>query len=218
MAQRRQPKQERSRSVVGALVTAVEQLVDRVGDEGELSMRDIARRAGVGIGSVYDYFQGRDGLMSEFLARLSHVNLEKAKQLVASTDGLPLDVALRQIIDHGIALYLGTPRRTRAALQFAARLGFIDPMLDERDRFARVLAERILRERPSLDAEHVFSTLRLALDAGVGVLLAELWRPTPDVRQRLLTLADSFLQRELGVAVLPPKSKRRSDSPAPSGR
>lgn len=199
----RQPKQSRSKSVVGAVVTALEQLLDRAADGEEISMRTIAQRAGVGIGSVYDYFNGQEGLFGEFLGRLTDHNFEKAKKWVDDTHALPLEKALYQIFNDGYALYLDSPRRTKAAVHFIARLGWVDPVIKERDRFSTLLAARILKDRPQLEPAHVEGTTRLLLDAAMGAILVELWRPTPDLKKRLFAMVDATFERELGVRMKP---------------
>ncbi len=201
--------------MVGAVVTALEQLIDRAQDVSELSMRGIAERAGVGIGSVYDYFTGQEALFGEFVARLTQTNFDTAQQVVEETHALPLHEALAHILDHAVATFLERPRRTRAAVALIARLGQVEHVVRERDRFARLVAARIARERPAFDRERLEATVRVVLDAGMGVILAELWRPTADVRQALRDLADAAFARAFGEALLTPgagrpKSKRRS--------
>jgi AcrR family transcriptional regulator len=199
----RQPKQSRSKSVVGAVVTALEQLLDRAADGEEISMRTIAQRAGVGIGSVYDYFNGQEGLFGEFLERLTNHNFAKAQKWIDDTDGLPLEQALHKIFEDGFGLYLDSPRRTKAAIHFIARLGWVDPVIKERDRFATLLAARIRKGKPELDQVHTEATTRLVLDAAMGCILVELWRPTPDLKKRLFALVDATFERELGVRMKP---------------
>ena len=198
---KRKPQQSRSRSVVEAVVTALDDVIDRTSDVAEISMRAVADRAGVGIGSVYDYFNGQDGLFGSFLSRLTEVNFEKMERAIDATRGLPLEVALRDVLRAAMSLYLDSPRRTSAAISFIVRLGWTGPVTRERDRFADLLSLRILHDRPELDEAHVKVTMRLVLDAGLGVIVNELWRPTPNVRTHLLELVDGMLHRRLGVHV-----------------
>lgn len=55
----RKPKQERSKATVDAIVKAAALCVSENGFEGT-SMRKIADRAGVGVGSIYEYFENKE--------------------------------------------------------------------------------------------------------------------------------------------------------------
>ena len=55
----RKPKQERSKATVQAIVTAAAICVGKNGYEGT-SLRQIADTAGVGVGSIYEYFSDKE--------------------------------------------------------------------------------------------------------------------------------------------------------------
>jgi AcrR family transcriptional regulator len=59
---RRTPKQERSRRLVDAIVEAAQLVLAESGAEA-LTTVNVARRAGVSVGSLYQYFAGRDALL-----------------------------------------------------------------------------------------------------------------------------------------------------------
>lgn len=61
---KRVPKQARSRANVDAMIEATAQLLAERGYTG-LTTNHIADRAGVGIGTVYDFFYSKDGLVAE---------------------------------------------------------------------------------------------------------------------------------------------------------
>lgn len=59
---RRLPKQERSRRLVEAIVEAARRVLAESGPDG-LTTVNVAQRAGVSVGSLYQYFAGRDALL-----------------------------------------------------------------------------------------------------------------------------------------------------------
>jgi AcrR family transcriptional regulator len=198
---KKQPRQSRSRSVVEAVVSALEQLIERTGDAGDLSMRSVARRAGVGVGSVYDYFNGQDGLFGAFLQQLTRGNFEALEQVLRESEAVPLGVALRRVLSAALVTYLEQPKKTRAAITFIVRLGQVEAIVRERDRFGELVAARIRRERPELAPALVSEAVRLAFDAGMGVIMVELWRPAGDVERAVLDVVDGVLSRRLGVTL-----------------
>lgn len=190
---RKKPKQSRSRSVVNAIIEAADQLLERTGDPQKVSLQGIAQRAGVGIGSLYDYFANREGLLGAFLARITEQNFAALEREVVGTNELAFDQALPLIVDATLRTYLEKPERTRATVSTIFRLGWIKPVVSERDRFAGVLATRLLKSYPRLDAQQAQLTSELLCDCVMGVIMAELWREsTPErsarVRQELVEL------------------------------
>ncbi|MCW5837818.1 MAG: helix-turn-helix transcriptional regulator, partial [Labilithrix sp.] len=61
---RKAPRQSRSRSVVEAILGAASERLSRGGEEEDVTLQEVADRAGVGIGSLYDYFRDRRSILS----------------------------------------------------------------------------------------------------------------------------------------------------------
>jgi AcrR family transcriptional regulator len=203
---RKTPRQSRSRAVVGALVTALEQLVEKSEDLAGISVGKVAERAGVGIGSLYDYFKTREGLFGEFVARLTDENFERMKTALDATRGKPLRQAVDAMVNTTLDTYLVRPKRTKAAILTIFRLGWISPIISERDRFAGALAERILLSAPALEPARVTRACRLLCDAVMGVVATQVWRGDEDGgleagRAALRSLTDALLTSELGLVL-----------------
>jgi DNA-binding transcriptional regulator YbjK len=78
---RRMPRQDRSRALVEAVVEAAAQILVRDGRDG-LTTNAVAMRAGVSIGSLYQYFPNRDAI----LAAVTCAHLSEVYQRIASVD------------------------------------------------------------------------------------------------------------------------------------
>src|SRR4051812_42427077 len=94
---RKSPRQSRSRSVVDAILRATDLLLAQSGDPTRLSLQGIAERAGVGIGSLYDYFANRDRLLGALLFRVTEDNFKALEELVNGTTNVPFAEALPRI-------------------------------------------------------------------------------------------------------------------------
>lgn len=182
---RKQPRQSRSRAVVNAIVEAADQLLTRSGDPGELSLQGIADRAGVGIGSLYDYFANREGLLGLLLRRLTDANFESLAKQVDATRGRPFAEGIGGLVDATLDVYLALPARTRGVIGTIFRLGWVKPVIAERDRFAQLVAERLLEERPQVERARVEAAARVLCDAIMGVVMTELWREPPPEQRAL---------------------------------
>lgn len=199
---RKKPQQSRSRSVVNALFEAADQLLERTGDPRHVSLQGIAQRAGVGIGSLYDYFANREGLLGAFLSRVTQKNFEALEREVLGTRAMKFDEALPLIVDSVLRTYLEKPARTRAVIHAIATVGWVKPVVAERDRFALLLAQRLHVEHPRADFEALKLTSEVLCDAVMGVVQGELWRDdaaarAPRVREELVELVRLRLARLL---------------------
>jgi AcrR family transcriptional regulator len=93
-APKKLPKQTRSRLTFDAIVDACAQLLCERG-YGALTTNHIAERAGVSIGSLYEYFSDKDAIVYEVVRRTSHGFSEDAAQPLAGFHNVPLREALR---------------------------------------------------------------------------------------------------------------------------
>ena len=110
---RRQPRQERSRQRVETILEVALALVVEHGAEA-LAMREVARRAGVQISSIYQYFPSKAHIIRELAKR----NLQKVRLLLqAQVQHLlvefpgapPVSEAVNRLVDAYFAHYRDQP-------------------------------------------------------------------------------------------------------------
>lgn len=106
---RRTPTQARSKAMIGAILTAATELLLEVGYD-KASTNRIASRAGVSIGSLYDYFPGKEAVFAEVQRRedrrlfdMTRINLETPETV---NDWLRQQVAMYlNYVRSNLALY-----------------------------------------------------------------------------------------------------------------
>jgi AcrR family transcriptional regulator len=79
----------------------------------EAEMKDIAARAGVGVGTLYRHFESRDGLVS---AIITEVHDDLHERIKAIAEGRAPDAALREVLRAGAAVLEGFGALFEAAL------------------------------------------------------------------------------------------------------
>jgi AcrR family transcriptional regulator len=206
---RKQPRQSRSRALVNSILEAAGDLLGKSAeDPNAIPVQKIAERAGVGIGSVYDYFANSDGVWGGFLSWITERNFTTLEQQVAGS-GSTFTERLPALVDASLSLYLDTPARTRGVIMAIARLGWMKQVVKERDRFAHVLSVKLKAEHPHVDQQSLDRLSELLCDAVIGVVLGELWREPnearlSEVRQRLKDL----VTREVQAAIAAPGPSR----------
>jgi AcrR family transcriptional regulator len=106
---RKLPKQPRSQTTVEAILQAAAQVFERFGYAAGTTNR-IAERAGVSIGTIYQYFPNKDAILVA-LARqhLAEGTAALQPHLEALGTGVPFDSVLPGIVDAMVSLHAVAP-------------------------------------------------------------------------------------------------------------
>ncbi|MGN6529650.1 MAG: TetR/AcrR family transcriptional regulator [Burkholderiaceae bacterium] len=228
---RRKPQQERSRSRVEAILEVALELVVEQGAEA-LAMREVARRAGVQISSVYQYFPSKAAIIRELAKR----NLERVRELLqdevaallAEHDGRPpVAVAVGRVVDAYFAHYRDQPDAVAVWAGAQGDHGLRELDLEDSRRTAEFLVapfKQILGREggPEVDAQVYPLALLLTEVTGAAARLA-LAVESP-LREQLVErhkqmLAATLEANRVGpVAPGKPKAKAaKAAKPAPKG-
>lgn len=109
---RRTPRQPRSEATVEAILEASFQLLERDGVEG-LTTNHIAERAGVSVGTLYQYFGGKQAILAALAQRRAEAARDRIAQLVIAG---PEVGAARLIVRTLATAFEGSPATRRALL------------------------------------------------------------------------------------------------------
>ena len=179
---RKEPAQPRSRALVEAVITATNELGQTLVDEGEITIERIVRRAGVGLGSFYDYFADKDSLIGELVSRATHHNFAALLAALDAASPPTLEAAFTCVAEHVVDLYLAHPARTRLWIAGIGRLQLMRMVVEERDRFARQLAIRAQRFLPRCTDDEITEAMTAVCDANLGLVVSDLYRERPRSR------------------------------------
>jgi AcrR family transcriptional regulator len=117
---RRTPRQSRSEATVEAILEATFQLLEQGGVEA-LTTNHIAERAGVSVGTLYQYFPGKQAILAALAQRQAAAARDRIARIVI--DG-PRISAVRMIVRALATAFEGTPATRRALLDaFADEAG-----------------------------------------------------------------------------------------------
>lgn len=96
--QRKRPVQERARATVDAVLEATLQVLKREGYQALTTTR-VAERAGVSVGTLYQYFPDRDSLVMALKVRYFDQLVATLREAATSVEGRPLAAAIPALID-----------------------------------------------------------------------------------------------------------------------
>ncbi|MCE9650523.1 MAG: TetR/AcrR family transcriptional regulator [Parvibaculum sp.] len=133
---RRQPKQSRARFTCDAILMATAQILETQG-EAALTTNAIAERAGVSVGSLYQYFPNKDAILIEIACRetarfAAHVEEVSSREADA-------DRATRLAIRAHLGAFEGRPVTRRAAIRAMIASEGAEKIGERTDRTARHL-------------------------------------------------------------------------------
>ncbi|SAH86500.1 TetR family transcriptional regulator [Bordetella ansorpii] len=162
---RKAPTQMRSLQTVAAIVEAAAQVLEAEGLEG-FNTNAVARRAGVSIGSLYQYFPGKDALTVALIERETTSFYDDARGALAQRGGR---AALEYLIGAAVRQQLQRPMLARLLDVEEARPA-LRGEVDKPQGFHAVLVTCIRRAkrgcaRPEVAASDVSAIIRAMTDA-----------------------------------------------------
>lgn len=195
---RKAPRQSRSRSVVEAILSAASERLSRSNDEEDVTLQDVANRAGVGVGSLYDYFRDRRSLLSALAAKITEDNLRAFEAVLASTQDLPLAESVGRIADFCFETYATNKRIPRAVLKIAHSIGLMPTLAQSQTVFAETLAAS-LRKRTDVTAKNIDIAAWVVTQSMMGVMGTLVWQDEPTYSQpELRSEIVQLITRHLG--------------------
>jgi AcrR family transcriptional regulator len=119
---RKAPRQERSRLTVEALLDAAAQVFERHGYAAGTTNR-IAERAGVSIGSLYQYFPNKDAILVALVERHLEEGAAALGPVLAglAADAPPVEDGMRRLVEAMVALHRDRPALHRVLFEEAPR-------------------------------------------------------------------------------------------------
>ncbi len=150
---RKQPRQQRARATVDAILRASAELFANAGYAGTTTNK-IAARAGVSVGSLYQYFPGKDAILST-LFQQHHAEMTASVHgslALLADPSVPLHDAFAELLERMVAVHEQDPDLVMALSEENLHLaGAHKHHEDEERRFVAITAE-ILAGRPDVRA------------------------------------------------------------------
>lgn len=98
---RRVPRQERSRILVDCIRIAASEILEKDGPAA-LTTNNIAARAGVSIGSLYQYFANKEEILEEVFREQADRSFESSREWAGWVKTLPLRDVIRLLVERAV--------------------------------------------------------------------------------------------------------------------
>ncbi|OJH38522.1 TetR/AcrR family transcriptional regulator [Cystobacter ferrugineus] len=195
---RKRPRQERSKATVEVILEAAAHVLVSSGYEGTTT-KQVAERAGVSIGSLYQYFPSKEALVAMLVERLHQRVLGILADKLVPHPITDLAQEVRELVRSLVDVYGVNPELQRVLLEQAPRIGPLQVVqeIEARVEFLvqGVLSQNLEFERPRNLSLVVFIIIR-ALRSAVWAAVVE--RPeligTPELVEELSALVLGYLR------------------------
>src|SRR5690349_12670899 len=109
---RKHASQKRSHATIDALIEATARILVRDGFD-KASTNRIACEAGVSVGSLYQYYPGKEALVAAVIERHNRDLMKLVREAVADVAAQPIDIGLRKLVAAAIEAHRLDPRLHR---------------------------------------------------------------------------------------------------------
>ena len=134
---RKSPKQARSAATVEIILEAAARILESKGLPG-YTTNAVAEKAGVSVGSLYQYFPGKDALTGALIRRETSVLMEEAEEAARDASG---ENALKRMIAAAVAHQLRRPALARILDFEEARWPDVQDIRRVKEKLMALLAE-----------------------------------------------------------------------------
>lgn len=195
---RKTPVQARSAATVDAMLEAAVQVLVDHGME-RLTTTRVAERAGVSVGTLYQYYPNKQALLAAVLERHLLQVVESVERVCAAQRGQPVRAMLRALVDSFIDAKMARVEASRALYAVSSRLegAALVAKLGLRSQAA---VSAMLATASDLSIRDADMASFVLLNAAIGPVQAALSADASGplmgaVRQHLAMLAEAYLRR-----------------------
>jgi len=222
-ALRKPPRTPAAGAISDAILDAAEALIAADGI-ARLTTNRVAARAGVSIGSLYQYFPNKEAILAELVRRMERATLTLIEQALISTQSNTLEEAAAAIVDVLLGGGLGRVG-TRAALRRAVPVDWVEATSVDVDAQVRVALAQRFADRPDVRSGPLAMIWVIAHAVELVVESAVMSAPgllqESDFRAELIELVVRYLRVEppvdrASVSVTQPKRQSRRTRLAPA--
>jgi len=168
---RKRPRQERSRRTVEAILEAAAQVFERRGYAAGTTDA-IAARAGVSVGSVYQYFPNKDAILVALVERHLEEGVALVSQLLREAREGPVELGalLRRFVEAMLALHQREPRLHRVLFEEIPLPASLRRELERREQSIAQEVAALLTSRLGLPLRNAALTAYLLVHSVEGLV------------------------------------------------
>ncbi|MBX3491834.1 MAG: TetR/AcrR family transcriptional regulator [Parvibaculum sp.] len=143
----RKPVQRRSEATVDTILEAAAQIFRTYGAKGATTNR-IAERAGVSIGSIYQYFPNKEALLVALMERHIGSSIDLLGEVLQASEGAAPKERVRAAVACVLDIHMEDPELHRVIFEEAPRPPHVNRKLEDGEKLMRAALEDLLGSFP----------------------------------------------------------------------
>lgn len=188
---RKTPRQSRSQATCAAIVEAAARILETQGSQG-LTTNHVAQLAGVSVGSLYQYFPGKEAIMVELIRRMRQDMLADFEAAALETRGRGLEFAVDRLVSASLLHHMRRPalaqvlEREEPGLQLDAEIHALKARMRE-------IVVETLRDHAIDDAERTAFDISAVARGLAEAAIQAGQRDFDDLRGRICRAINGYL-------------------------
>jgi AcrR family transcriptional regulator len=194
---RKVPVQARSRMTVAAILEATAQVLVASGYQ-RTTTDAVSERAGVSIGTLYQYFPNKESLVAALIQDHVSVILNTVEAAMTANSAAPISTALKAIIHASVEAHRINPALHKVVFEQVPRDQILGDILDASGRLQKLIDDFLRRKIPKLTPKRA-RIIALVLETSIealthkAVLEAPDWLRSGEIEQEAVTLLEPYL-------------------------
>lgn len=198
------PRQARSRATYDAIVEAGFICVAERGLSGTTT-RHIAKVAGIGVGSLYEYFENKEAVFDQMTKHFVDEVVVMLEPLAAPLARMPIGDAVEQLLGHFEAFLNQNDQRYLRWVRQAMSVDIADYMQPVTTALTAILMQHVMHHPEQMQVRNIPAMSYILIHGGIFAVVQHLSDPNPPVTyaeltQGLADLVDHYVTRELQLA------------------
>ncbi len=198
---RKRPVQSRSRQTVATILQAAAQILVQRGYD-RTTTNAVAERAGVSIGSLYEYFPNKEALVAALAEAHVADLIERVDRLLVQAEGLDPPALVSSLIQAGMDAHRADPALHKVLVEQVPRIGKLAEAMDVSSALQQRIADALSRRNPALPDERI-SLLALVIETCIEGLTHRVvldqpeWLASGDIEREAQILLEAYVVQAL---------------------
>lgn len=198
---RKQPVQERSKQTVAAILQATAQVLVSNGYD-RTTTNLVAEKAGVSIGSLYEYFPNKEALVAALASAHVEELMERVDRVLQVQDNSVSSPVVAALLRAGLDAHRVNPELHKVLVEQVPRIGVLAASLDISSVLQRKIETDLLRRAPHLSssrARMIALVLETCIEALThrAVVEAPDWLESGEIEAEALRLLQPYFEQAL---------------------
>ncbi|MDG5501048.1 TetR/AcrR family transcriptional regulator [Marinobacter sp. BGYM27] len=200
----RKPSQTRAKATVNAIVEAGFIAMAERGPAATTT-RQIADIAGVGVGSLYEYFDNKDAIFSVMSERFVADTVALIRPLIPTLVRMPISDAVRELLERFREFLQEGDGRYLNCVQYAITLDFemyLDPL---QTALSELVTQYLMHHPETLQIRSIPTMSYIMIHGGIFAVVRHLTEPNPPISfdelvEGLARMVGHYIEQEIALA------------------